>query len=304
MNELRLKAVKHLAMRVGSSPEELLRICREITETPERHYFEWIKTCRGGKRRPMVKVREQLREILERLKVLLQRIELPEYVHGGVRGHSTYTNARPHMGKRVVLCTDLENHFPRVSPRKVYAMFRREQECAPEVARILTRLTTLNGGLPQGSPTSTAVSNLVTLNLSKRLHGFARARGAACTQYVDDYAFSGGRRVARCKEQVVRIAAQEGFKINVAKTKSTSADREQIVTGIKVNGRQGDVPRKKVKEVRRELSELGEKLRLGERPSARVMRSIAGKIRYVKQLNRGCGAFLERQLLRVTMRER
>ena len=111
---------------------------------------------------------------------------MPDYVHGGVKGKSMFSNARQHAGKQMLVCVDLKNHFPRVSPRKVYRMFQDQQECSPVVAKILTRLTTLNGGLPQGSPTSVAISNLVTGRLSKRLKHFSKCWGSSFTQYIDD----------------------------------------------------------------------------------------------------------------------
>ena len=295
---LKIKDVKHLAMHLGTTPKELRKICDIIDNSPSNYYIQWEKKFKNGKIRPMVDIRGRLRNVLDRLNYLLQKIALPEYIHGGVPNKSTRTNAMPHTDKDMILCMDIEKHFPRVSPKKVYDMFSKYQECSPEVARILTRLTTLNGGLPQGSPTSTSISNLVTLNLSKRLNGFAKVRGIKCTQYVDDYTFSGRTKIEQLKHQIAKIIEQEGFKVNLSKTKSVESSREQIVTGIRVNGPQIDVPKLYLKKVRSEIKSLKQNASQ-ERHNAlytKEMKSLEGKINYVSQFNPGAAKYLRKQL--------
>lgn len=299
ISTLRIKDLSNLAKHLGTSPRELSTICDVISASPERYYFQWEKRFPNGKTRPMVKVFGRLREILDRMTHLLQHVELPPYIHGGVPGSSPRSNAKPHLNKPMVLCTDLQKHFPSVSPKQVYEMFCRQQQCAPDVARVLTRLTTLNGALPQGSPTSIAVSNLVTLNLSKRLHRFAKVRGADCTQYVDDYAFSGEIKLARYENKIAQIVTQEGFTTNPDKTELTSANKEQVVTGVRVNGQHPDVPSVKIKKVRKRIAELEKRLESGQGIADRDLRSLEGKIGWIRWFNRGTAKFLQCRLHRI-----
>lgn len=299
IKSLKIKDVIHLAKHLGSSPKELNMICDTISVSPQKYLFQWIKKFPNGKTRPMVKVYGRLRVILDRLNYLLQHIELPPYVHGGVPGRSTRTNAEPHLKKPLLVTIDLENHFPRVSPGKVYRMFRYSQECSPRVVAILTKLTTLNGRLPQGSPTSTTVSNLVTLSLSKRLYAFAKARGADLTQYIDDYNFSGTKRLARCREKVEKIVSQERFKINPSKMTMCDANAEQVVTGIRVTGSSPDVPSEKIKGVRQRITELAALADSGHCIPKGELKSLDGKIAYIRSLNRGSAKFLQRKFDRI-----
>lgn len=299
---LRIKDVKHLARLLRTNPDELCTLCGKISSSPDRYYLQWLKETKKGKIRPMVKIHGRLREILDELKHLLQAIELPSYIHGGVPGRSTHTNAEPHLRRPTVVRIDLENHFPSTSHRKVYAMFRNQQQCSPDVARILTRLTTLNGGLPQGSPTSTVISNLVTLHLSNRLYSFARSRGSQCTQYVDDYTFSGNRRLARHNERIASIVTQAGFRANPKKTVTMPADGEQVTTGIRVNGKRPDIPRSNLKDIRDDLNSLAQHIASGKNPSEKAIRRIEGRIRYVHRLNRGAAKRLKRKLDHFTRR--
>lgn len=285
----------HLAKHLGTTPQELDEICCNIENHPSKYYFRWEKKTKKGKVRPMVKVYGRLRNVLDRLNCLLQRIELPPYVHGGVPGCSTVTNALPHRAQPLLLSVDIEKHFPNVRPIKVYSMFVNQQQCSSDVARTLTRLTTLDGGLPQGSPTSVAVSNLVTLNLSKRLHGFAEARYCECTQYIDDYNFSGKARFAASQGKVLNIIAQEGFKVNPLKTKVMKGDDEKIVTGIKVDTWHLDVPKDTIKKAHAAILELKTNKERGYPISYKQIRSIEGKIRHISSFNSGAGKFLFKQ---------
>lgn len=94
LDKLRIKDVKHLAKLLKSSPEELHGICNKISSSPKSYYIQWEKKTQTGKIRPMVKIHGRLKEILDELNKLLQRIKVPDYIHGGVKGKSTVTTAK------------------------------------------------------------------------------------------------------------------------------------------------------------------------------------------------------------------
>ena len=91
--------------------------------------------------------------------------------------------------------------------------------------------------LPQGAPTSPALANLVCFRLDRRLAALAAAFGASYTRYVDDLTLRGGARVGRGRLAglVGEIAREEGFRVNVAKTRAISSARRQDVLGVVVN---------------------------------------------------------------------
>src|SRR3954469_23890303 len=78
--------------------------------------------------------------------------------------------------------------------------------------------------LPQGAPTSPALANLVCFRLDRRLDGLAAAFGATYTRYVDDLTFSGRRGLSdgRFPAAVAAVVAEEGFRVNWAKTRSAT----------------------------------------------------------------------------------
>jgi retron-type reverse transcriptase len=95
--------------------------------------------------------------------------------------------------------------------------------------------------LPQGAPTSPALSNQVARKLDQRLHGVCEKLGWTYTRYADDLTFSApaGKRehIPWLLARVRHIAQDEGFAINPKKTRVQRAARRQEVTGVVVNSK-------------------------------------------------------------------
>lgn len=104
-----------------------------------------------------------------------------------------------------------------------------------EVAKALTDLTVLRGSLPQGAPTSPAISNLVMRNVDDVCDRFARSISVGYTRYADDLTFSGTFRVKRVLDKVTAILRGVGFELNPEKTRLMLRHQRQEVTGVVVN---------------------------------------------------------------------
>lgn len=216
-------------------------------------------------------------------------------MHGGIKGRSARTYASPHVGKPVLLKSDLKNFFPSVHRKRIYRLFCEQLKCSPDVARILTRLTTVKNQLPQGSPTSTAIANLVSMGMARRLHLLSVSVGAVVGTYVDDIAISGPGYVGRYKQLVKKVISQEGFEPNDEKTEIYGRDDEQIAAGFRVNTRL-DIPSKKLREIRAAIEALEGKMAIGEAVDDSMLASILGKISHVQSLNKGAGMWLRKRL--------
>lgn len=213
-------------------------------------YVEFqIEKSTGGTR-TISAPRPALKKIQRRiLDEILARIAPHEASHGFVPARSTVTNARPHVGARLVVKTDLRDFFPTIHYRRVVGLF-----CyygySPEVAGVLAGLTTHRakladgttlwpGVLPQGAPTSPALANILCKRLDSRLSGLAKRAGAVYTRYADDLTFSfqaepaGG--VGAFLWWVDQICQQEGFTENAPKRRVLRGKNQQRVTGVVVN---------------------------------------------------------------------
>jgi hypothetical protein len=104
------------------------------------------------------------------------------------KGKSTVNHVWAHAGAAVIVTADVQDFFPSTGADRVEAWWRLRVD--DDTARLLTLLTTLHGGLPQGAPTSPALSNLVNRDLDAQLARRAELAGAYYTRYCDDLAFS------------------------------------------------------------------------------------------------------------------
>lgn len=174
----------------------------------------------------------------------------PRSVHGFVSGRSTASNALGHTRKRSIAKIDLLDFFPSITAGRIRGLFKHEPFSFPdEVADTLTNLTTHNGSLPQGAPTSPILSNMICRRMDKELSAYARTYRLKYSRYADDLTFSSTSRNAIAhiakntpeNEEISiypefeRIINSNGFKINNKKTGIYSKGTRQVVTGIVVN---------------------------------------------------------------------
>jgi RNA-directed DNA polymerase len=245
----------------------------KTARSPLHHYHhQWVPKARGGYRlleAPKPRLRRIQRWLLDHV---LAPIPPSPAAHGFVTGRSVRSFVAPHVGTRVVVRFDLQQFFTSITRARVAAMFRRVGYRAA-VATTLSGLCTTatphsvlaahprdgdlsqrfftnarlrDRHLPQGAPTSPALSNLATFNLDRRLSALAAAHGATMTRYADDLAFSGDRSFERALRffgpQVEAIARDEGFRINPRKTRVMPRARRQMLCGLVVNDR-ANLPR-------------------------------------------------------------
>lgn len=244
-----------LARRLGLTLDELTYL--------EPHYKEvHIPKKRGGSRRlhvPEPDLKHVQRRVLRRA---LRGLRAHPAACGYEAGKSVVDNAAPHVGRRVVIKLDLVAFFPSTATGRVEAYFRRVGWNAA-AARLLTRLCTHEGGLPQGAPTSPRLSNLVNFGFDAHLDRFVRRRKGAYTRYADDLTISFPtdypRRVRGTIQYVKRLARACGYEVHVRqKLRVLRPHQQQRVTGLVVNVKV-QLPRR----VRRWLRAVEHRLRTG-----------------------------------------
>lgn len=177
----------------------------------------------------------ELKTIQKRINAyLVDHIQMPNYAFGGVKGKDNIQNAYFHKGQKFVFQTDLKDFFPFITNKMVYAMFV-ENGFSPDVASLLTKLTTYKGHLPQGSPTSTTIANLVFVPVGEALQSIAERNGLRFTTFVDDVTMSAQHDFKDVVPEIIkRIQPEEsrGFKVSHGKTTYRSGVTE--ITGVKM----------------------------------------------------------------------
>src|SRR5262249_9883982 len=249
---------------------------------------------------------------------VVRRLPVEAPAHGFLAGRSIVSNAEQHSQRAVVVNMDLEDFFPSITFPRVRSVFQRAGY-SPAVATVLALLCTecprrtveyagqpyhvATGprGLPQGACTSPGLSNQVARRLDKRLEGVAKKLGFRYTRYADDLTFSGGdaqkEKVGYLMARVRHLALEEGFAVNVKKTRVLRRNTAQRVTGLVVNDRPG-VPRREVRRLRailhRARAEGLEAQNREDRPD--FLAWLRGKIAYVSMSRPEVGARLKAQL--------
>jgi hypothetical protein len=197
---------------------------------------------------------------------------------------------------------DIKNFFPSVTYPRVKGVFRgagyREQ-IATLLALLCTeppRETVEHEGkpffiamgprcLPQGAPTSPAITNTLCRRMDHRLAGVAKKYGWRYTRYADDLTFSlpkahqSDPHIGSMIGLVTRIAAAEGFEIHTKKTRLARGGRRQTVTGLVVNGHGTPrVPRKIKRQVRAMIHNLRNGKSLQEGDTTETLKGLAAYV--------------------------
>ncbi len=207
-----------------------------------------------------------LKSILRSLNFVLQCMYEPHQATTGfVLERSIVDNAKKHVGHHYVLNLDLKDFFHtfdrnRVKMGFIYEPFNLNGDKEP-LAFLLASLCThpfeIDGEvktvLPQGSPTSPTLTNILCKKLDHRLSGLANRFGVTYTRYADDITFSSLHNIFKNEEfnkELRRIIEDDQkLEINPAKTRLQKTDYRQEVTGLIINDKV-NVRRRYVKQIR------------------------------------------------------
>jgi len=106
--------------------------------------------------------------------------------------------------------------------------------------------------LPQGSPASPMITNIICRHLDARLSKLAAGYQCTYTRYADDLSFSfaealTGPQIKKFVFDIQCAVHDEGLKINKAKTRYLKKNNRQCVTGVVINNEEIGVPKAFVK---------------------------------------------------------
>lgn len=224
------------------------------------HTFEIPK--KSGGTRVIKSPNEKLAHLQKRIQILLtgyieelesQKSKNKKYTsitHAFRKKHSFITNADAHKGKRYVLNIDLQDFFPSINFGRVRGFLIKDKRfnLHPKVATLLATAICDENQLPQGSPCSPLISNLIAGILDRKLLQLAKQNKCTYTRYADDITFSCNHKdfpldIATIKESgevllsisLIEAITSSGFMVNPKKTRIQHKTSQQTVTGLTVN---------------------------------------------------------------------
>lgn len=230
---------------------------------PQTNYYSFEILKRGGGSRQINAPSKDLMLVQRRLADILQNCvdeinqaqnRKDQLAHGFKRKRSIITNATKHRKRRYVFNIDLQDFFGTINFGRVRGFFLKDRNFAlgTAAATILAQIACYKHSLPQGSPCSPVISNLVGNVLDLHLSRLSFRAGCTYSRYADDITFSTNKRafpssiakqVDRDKhkweigDELQEIVSHAGFKINSDKTRMQYRDSRQNVTGLVVNSK-------------------------------------------------------------------
>ena len=223
---------KHLSLLIGISTSNFGKMI-----FADKNFYSEVEIPKksGGKRIlhvPSLELKYIQRWILDNI---LKYMHVSSYAMGFCDKRSILDNAKLHLGQECILNMDLKDFFPSITFEKVFRVFA-YYGYTKEVSYILTKICTYDGRLPQGSPASPCLSNIICLKLDARLSKLADTYKAKYSRYADDITFSGNSGINNIKHIAQEIIEDEGFQLNNKKTRIAYKYQRQEVTGLIVNG--------------------------------------------------------------------
>ena len=217
----------------------------------KKSYKSFSIPKRSGGARTISAPTKLLKSFLTYTNRLLQAFyQSPDYVTGFVPEKSVVDNAERHVGMNYVFNTDLKDFFPSISKSRVWATlkhppFKFNNTIADAIAGLCCTEMKIDGEkrwvLPQGSPCSPVLTNIVCRNLDRQLHRLARKYHLHYSRYADDITFSSNRNVFRkngeFQKKLEEIIIGQNFFINEKKTRVQNKNQRQEVTGLVVSDR-------------------------------------------------------------------
>lgn len=182
-----------LAILVDYKPKALSYILYKISS--ENKYNEFtIPKKNGGERRIKAPV-DRLKRLQKRLAELLNQCFEEIFIknkhkrslsHGFRKKHSIITNAIKHKNKRHVFNVDLQDFFPSINFGRVRGFFIKNAhfELHPKVATVIAQIACHDNELPQGSPCSPIISNLIGHLLDIRMVNLAKKAKCTYSRYA------------------------------------------------------------------------------------------------------------------------
>lgn len=260
-----------------------------LSNSLEKHYHTvYLPKSDGSKRKlsvPDLILKPVQKSIADNI---LIQYPISKYAKAYKPGSSIQKNARPHVGKKKILKLDIEGFFDHILYSRVKDTVFYEEKYSESIRILLTMLCYYNDSLPQGAPTSPAITNIIMYDFDETVGTFCNEKNIAYTRYCDDMTFSGCFDEREIISFVKGELRKLGLFLKNRKTAVISASKRQVVTGIVVNEKM-NVTKDYKKTIRQEIYYikkfgLDEHLkRLGISDKQQYVLSLKGRIAFVLQ---------------------
>lgn len=270
-----------------------------LSNNLEKHYHNVLIPKRDGSKRklsvPDLILKRVQKSIADNI---LVQYPVSKYAKAYKIGGSVQHNAQPHVGKKKILKLDIEGFFDHILYSQVKNIVFCEEKFAEPIRVLLTMLCYYKESLPQGAPTSPAITNIIMYDFDQTVGAFCNDRGISYTRYCDDMTFSGDfderEVIAFVKGELCKL----GLFLKNRKTAVVPASKRQTVTGIVVNEKL-NITKEYKKNIRQEMyyiQKFGVEdhlKRMDVADKQQYVLSLRGRIAFVLQTTPNDGEFVK-----------
>lgn len=299
-----VQSVTSLA-RALSFPEALLRSVEK--RVLDLYIGPKPKLKKNGKTRFVYDTKPPLKPLLRKInEIVFKAVDFPPYLTGAISGSDFIANVRIHRGARHVFSEDIETFFDRITADHVYRVWHGFFRFGPDVADLLTNLTTREDRVFQGTPTSSYLANLVFWDREPALVERLAERGIRYSRYVDDLTVSsaapiGAETKAWVLAQLYGMIGGAGFKPQREKHVSLRSNAPVTIMGLNANSKRGpSIPKSERADIRAQVHRITTRIAAGDNsPEIRTLLSqSSGRVSKLKRLHPS-----EAEPLRARLRE-
>lgn len=283
--ENRIQNISSLCLALTINQNDLFKITNHV-----QNYYKppsFIKKKNGGQR-CIIDTVDPLKSLLKLInEVFLKNVYFPEYLMGSISGRDYISNVKIHRNSKNIITEDITSFFDNITKNHVYDIWRYFFKFSHEVSQILTQLTTKDGKIHQGVPTSSYLANLSLWRYEQYFVNDLRKKGLIYSRYVDDMTISSPNVISRedkiwVVSHLIGMLSANKLRIKRSKHAILINNKPMNIMGLNINGSKPTTPKKDRDIIRAILH------RFDNQPhtfSVTDLRSLQGKIITIRRMH-------------------
>jgi hypothetical protein len=239
-----IASIEALATTLGIHP----KLLQDLANKVDNSYTDFIsqsKNRNGEKKdRNVCEPKHELKKLQKRINSrIFEKVEYPDYLQGGIKDAASprdyVVNATRHAHANQIICIDVKQFYPSIKSKYVANVFQYFFNFSPDVSKILTKLVTYHGRVPQGGCVSSYVANLIFHDTEYLLVSELRKHDIQYSRLLDDITLSSQKNFTKEQETlfIKKIAAMfKKYDLKINRKKTRIEHRANPETSFEVTG--------------------------------------------------------------------
>lgn len=269
---------------------DLCKTLLDLSGNTDSLYSVYQRRKKNGKLRIITAPPEELKALQAEFAQFLNTeykdfFDKRPHITGFVPNRNIINNAEVHLNKEWLVNIDLKDFFPSITAELIEKLVLKDIKFKNYNTKEMLHLVCYKGVLPQGSPCSPVIANIVAAKLiDEDLLDAAMYYDLAFTRYADDLTFSTNKLLMR--DQVIHftdiickiVNNSQHLKVNDQKINIKHRSQKQMVTGVLVNNKEVGVN----KVLRNRLRAILHQHAILDKP---LDDKVCGILGFIKQVN-------------------